>query len=222
MAKRYPLALWRIRKELTMSQHAQLSAQDIAGPITQLLTNLQGDQGHQWLGALKALNRKEDYWSHLKEVKTWQTVVAGEYRHFGDVLVAIADARCLLQVSQHYFSRMTFSRKGTETDLVEISVDELGLADGTRTEAVYRRAYEFGLRLCTREIALLLLLKSIRISLKEVLYFAMEGRVTTDTMRILSLGKMGGVPVLSQDSYHGHQGRGWKKSDRFIFVKPRP
>ena len=43
-------------------KNAPLTARDIHGPYMQLLTNLQGDNGQEWLDALKKLNRKENPW----------------------------------------------------------------------------------------------------------------------------------------------------------------
>lgn len=62
MAKRYPLALWRVRKELTMTRHAQLTVNEIRGPYMQLLTNLQGKDGRIWLQALNVFLRKGHPW----------------------------------------------------------------------------------------------------------------------------------------------------------------
>ncbi len=45
-----------------MSNHAQLTARDIHGPFVQLLTNLQGDNGREWLDALNRFLRKEPCW----------------------------------------------------------------------------------------------------------------------------------------------------------------
>lgn len=45
-----------------MEKHAQLTARDIHGPFMQLLTNLQGDDGQQWLNALNKFLRKENPW----------------------------------------------------------------------------------------------------------------------------------------------------------------
>jgi hypothetical protein len=43
-------------------KNAPLTARDIHGPYMQLLTNLQGDNGQEWLDALKKFNRKENPW----------------------------------------------------------------------------------------------------------------------------------------------------------------
>lgn len=41
-------------------KHALLTARDIHGPYVQLLTNLQGENGREWLDALKKFLRKEN------------------------------------------------------------------------------------------------------------------------------------------------------------------
>lgn len=46
-------------------KHALLTAREIHGPYTQLLTNLQGENGNMWLEALKRFNRKENPWSSV-------------------------------------------------------------------------------------------------------------------------------------------------------------
>lgn len=45
-----------------MSQHAQLTVNEIRGPYMQLLTNLQGKEGRAWLDALNKMLRKENPW----------------------------------------------------------------------------------------------------------------------------------------------------------------
>ena len=45
-----------------MERHAQLTAREIHGPYVQLLTNLQGEEGQEWLKALKRFLRKENPW----------------------------------------------------------------------------------------------------------------------------------------------------------------
>lgn len=52
--------------KLTMVKHAQLTARDIHGPYMQLLTNLQGDNGQEWLSALNRFLRKENPWEKPK------------------------------------------------------------------------------------------------------------------------------------------------------------
>lgn len=43
-------------------KNAPLTIRDIHDPYIQLLTNLQGDNGQEWLDALKKFNRKENPW----------------------------------------------------------------------------------------------------------------------------------------------------------------
>ncbi len=45
-----------------MSQHAQLTVNQIRGPYMQLLTNLQGKDGREWLDALNLFLRKQNPW----------------------------------------------------------------------------------------------------------------------------------------------------------------
>ena len=45
-----------------MLEHAQLTAREIRDPYTQLLVNLSGDNGDEWLAALKRFLRKENPW----------------------------------------------------------------------------------------------------------------------------------------------------------------
>ena len=49
-----------------MVVHAQLTAREIHGPYKQLLTNLQGDNGQEWLDALNRFLRKENPWEKPK------------------------------------------------------------------------------------------------------------------------------------------------------------
>jgi hypothetical protein len=45
-----------------MSKHAQLTVNQLRGPMNQLLTNLQGENGHEWLTAFNLFLRKEPVW----------------------------------------------------------------------------------------------------------------------------------------------------------------
>ncbi len=49
-----------------MTHHAQLTARDIHGPYAQLLTNLVGNNGEEWLLALNRFLRKENPWEKPK------------------------------------------------------------------------------------------------------------------------------------------------------------
>lgn len=49
-----------------MRGHAQLTAREIHGPYVQLLTNLQGENGSEWLEALNLFLRKENPWEKPK------------------------------------------------------------------------------------------------------------------------------------------------------------
>jgi hypothetical protein len=49
-----------------MVDHAQLTAREIHGPCTQLLTNLGGENGQEWLTALNRFLRKENPWEKPK------------------------------------------------------------------------------------------------------------------------------------------------------------
>lgn len=44
------------------TKHDQLTVREIRGPYMQLLTNLQGESGHEWLEALKVFNAKKNPW----------------------------------------------------------------------------------------------------------------------------------------------------------------
>jgi hypothetical protein len=204
-----------------MSLHAQLSARDISGPITQLLTNLQSEQGHVWLGALKALNRKEEFWSRLAEIKIWKTITLGYFPRPFNFFSGLEESGCRVQVSESYFRRMERCEQGVEVDLVKVSLTELGLAEGSGTDAIYRRANEFNLAFCSREMVLSLSLEARVLDLSNPLYFAMSGISITDSLEILALRKWDKVPVLFSTPLHKGRNQSWKATDRFVFTKPR-
>jgi hypothetical protein len=60
-------------------KNALLTIRDIHGPYMQLLTNLQGENGSEWLEALKKFNRKENPWStkEMNSLTEWFTTRKG-------------------------------------------------------------------------------------------------------------------------------------------------
>ncbi len=55
------------KRRLTVSkERAQVTVREIHGPYMQLLSNLQGEYGRDWLNALKRFLRKEEPWKRLQ------------------------------------------------------------------------------------------------------------------------------------------------------------
>lgn len=57
------------RKEVLAMESTQLALHDVCGPLTDLIKKLSGDDGEQWLFALKRFNRKEDPWAKQEVAK---------------------------------------------------------------------------------------------------------------------------------------------------------
>jgi hypothetical protein len=58
----HPAALRQTEGILTMTDHAQLTAREISGPLKQILTNLSGNDGRFWFGVYNRVHRKENPW----------------------------------------------------------------------------------------------------------------------------------------------------------------
>ena len=72
-----------------MGDHALLTARDIHGPYMQLLTNLQGENGEEWLKALNFFLRKEEAWFDETEFffRNKSVFTSPEFRSLVDVRI---------------------------------------------------------------------------------------------------------------------------------------
>ncbi|MEZ0209101.1 MAG: hypothetical protein ACAH17_02925 [Candidatus Paceibacterota bacterium] len=131
--------------------NAPLTAREIHGPYVQLLTNLQGEHGQEWLDALKRFNRKENPWASLY-LKRSQRFDPNALR----VKLGFADDQYWTIISQVDFSLETFS----EVKLTSVKLQNLPTKQHFKGEKGYGRlkeiAEEKGWTLLDAEIAIAL------------------------------------------------------------------
>ncbi|MBP7770526.1 MAG: hypothetical protein KA066_01285 [Candidatus Pacebacteria bacterium] len=155
--------------------HAQLTARDIHDPYSQLLVNLQGNDGRVWLDALKVFLRKENPWpKRASEYQVWKTVTTGgrttEVWHRVlkenkiDVDMEIGDFD---EVKMH-------SPKRFEADLVRLAVSELGFPSPVFYRQAIKRATSLGFTLCSVEHALALRLAYLDQPVGESVYVPIQ------------------------------------------------
>ncbi len=123
-----------------MSNHDQLTVRDIRGPYMQLLTNLQGENGREWLDALKVFNSRKNPWteSTSSEDDCWHKIntlvtIMKEGNQLHQAL------RSLAGVLQHWFS-IASSTDGIENSAsldyimraVEVAIEDLGVYESRK------------------------------------------------------------------------------------------
>jgi hypothetical protein len=118
-------------------------------------------------------------------------------------------------------SRFRHERTERSVELVRVSLNDLGLAQGPSLAEVYRRAAQAGLELCPPEVAIALRLSYDDQPLGEFLHAAMEpvatyGRAPT-TLTLANART--GLLLVGNDGHADFRVHG---SWRFVFALPRP
>ncbi|MBI2099358.1 hypothetical protein HYT45_03025 [Candidatus Uhrbacteria bacterium] len=152
----------------------------------------------------------------------WKTL------RLGTGLKTAADFRGALQDSGHRIGEWASDILGKcsfkasliemEVDLVVTTVAELGFKNGATRENIYKRALEFGLKLCPPEVGPQLRLQYTDQPWGEWLLIGMEPIAASGGyLRVFSVVRDDGGLWL--DSYFGYPGSVWYGSDRWVFVR---
>jgi hypothetical protein len=132
-----------------MFTHAQLSAHDIRGPISQMLANLDGPEARKvWLPALKRMLRKENPWDGKPLFAPFKTVRTGQFTAATHMFALLKDQGFTVnKPAQLVFTQpeVIFSSEVREYDLVTFQPEELGLEDPHYTE-LYQAVLMHGLQ----------------------------------------------------------------------------
>jgi hypothetical protein len=99
------------------------------------------------------------------------------------------------------------------TDLVRLSVEDLGFPQGATTDEIYERAQQYGLELCPAEVG-----PHLRLSYSgdDMMFIAMKQISDRGGYpNIFFLGRDGAGLWL--DAYYALPGRGWNGSSQFVF-----
>lgn len=157
----------------------QLTIREIHGPYMQLLTNLQGDKGREWLTALNKFLVKENPWpKRAQEYQVWRTITVGQYRSVQSYRDLLKSHRIRLEEGTLKFLESAFQpiEKRTPVDLVQLTLSELGLKGSVfYYRQVVAQGIRLGFQLCSVETALALRLDYLEQPARESLNVAVHG-----------------------------------------------
>jgi hypothetical protein len=161
---------------------------------------------------------------HIADLPVWKTVTIGIWRNANSYRDALDVAGMKIGDSaDEIIGRPAFRYEQTERsiELVRVSLNDLGLAQGVSLAEVYRRAAQAGLELCPPELAIALRLSYRDQPLGEFLNVAMEPVATyRRALTTLTLGNAGtGLLLIGGDGRPDFKVHG---SWRFVFALPRP
>jgi hypothetical protein len=93
----------------------------------------------------------------LKDCKKLATVILGKYPTTAKLRTALDAASCKVSDwAGDFLAKTPISKKQTELDLFEVTVAELGFANGATRADIYRRAQELGFTVAPAEAGALL------------------------------------------------------------------
>jgi hypothetical protein len=115
-------------------KHAPLMAREISGPFMQLWTNLQGDNGHEVLSALKKFNRKENPWPS-------GVIAIDRTTPFKPTTFLVDNSyHSKLSAKLHKYSLVKMDKKSL--DLTEVDLSKVTFENGLQGEEKYISDYE--------------------------------------------------------------------------------
>jgi hypothetical protein len=87
-------------------------------------------------------------------LNVWKTVRRGNYKSAAELRQAMKDSRIAFEVNgaDEMFDKVTFPQTQEEMDIVDVSIEELGLDKESSLQDVYNRAFEHGLELCPADL----------------------------------------------------------------------
>jgi hypothetical protein len=210
-----------------MGDHALLTAREIHGPFMQLLTNLQGSDGPEWLDALKRFNRRENPWPVLeaKDTPVFCEVTLGlctPQDYESDLLIARA-IRATFDGAREYLKRATPLTIPTVVKVAVVSLRQLGFSHEVPGEVAWKRASELGFKLCPIETAPALLLQHRELVVGKRIYFSRNLMMQMHERSIFvirphDMHPSDGRPTLERTFMHTYQS--YVPRDLFAFIKP--
>ncbi|HEY9586269.1 MAG TPA: hypothetical protein VJJ27_01345 [Candidatus Paceibacterota bacterium] len=158
----------------------------------------------------------------VSQFPVWKTVSLGTgLKTADDFRSALKQAGYLVGGwANDILGKPAFSVAGdvSEVDLVNVSVAELGFANGAMRKEIYDRAMELGLGLCPSEVGPQLRLQYKDQPNGEWLIVAMEPIADSDgDLGVFDLGHDGNGVWLNR--HRGHPDSGWDAGNRFLFVR---
>jgi hypothetical protein len=152
----------------------RLALSDVRGPLTDLLTKIDGENGGVWLRELNKFLRKEKTWENWPP-KIFITIDIGTYKDLETLYQALTGSGILVgNVALTLFDKMRLCKSRKSLDLVVVSVKELGFSSGASIEHILETGNNFGLDLCPAEVGPQLLLQCSDLPAGEELLIAMK------------------------------------------------
>lgn len=194
------------------------------GPVHDLIEKMTGKNGNEWFEAFKKFLRKENPWGPIRDWKVWKTIKLGTGPKTAEDFIKALEAYGYKASDwvKDLLSKAAFlasvALQEIEVDLVNVSVAELGFADGAYLKDIYKRALELGLSLCPAEVGPQLRLQYKDQPKDEWLRIAMEAIADSDTfLRLFQVERDSDDLDLNGD--HGYLDHFYRGSSRFVFVR---
>lgn len=131
------------------NEHAQLLARDTNGPVIQLLRNLQGPNGIEWLAATNRFLRKENPWPLYEppEIKLWKSLNLRQYATYKILYSVLRRAQFSLDSTIHAWESgdIEVKPKTSRLKITKISVYDLGFRVGGTFLSILTQARSLGL-----------------------------------------------------------------------------
>lgn len=149
----------------------------------------------------------------------WKTIKLGTEKTPDEYRKALKEAGYRIgDWANDILNKVVVSAQVSEVDLVNISVGELGFAEGAQYQDICARAVEMGSELCPAEVG-----PALRLTYKdqppdEWLRVAMEAIVELEGYRGI-FAVDGGYGGLWLHGGRGHPGIVWDADERFLFVR---
>ncbi|OGL74276.1 hypothetical protein A3C96_00415 [Candidatus Uhrbacteria bacterium RIFCSPHIGHO2_02_FULL_60_10] len=192
---------------------------DARGPLNDVTDKLSGEDGDLWLAAFKRFLRRENPWTSVGKLVA--TVVLGTYPTAAKLREALeAAGHKISDWAGDILAKTPISKEKAELDLFEVTVAELGFAQGAARADIYRRAVELGFAVVPAEAGALLRLQLGSQVKGERLLIGMEplaGRSGDPDVFDVERGG-GGSWLYASD---GGAGSVWSPGDRWVFGRAK-
>ncbi len=157
-------------------------------------------------------------------MKVWKTIKIGTHKNVAELKKSILDAGFRIgSWAKDVLDSpaFTLAPKESRTDLVRVTVGELGFPKGADRKEIYRRALEVGLALCPLEVGPQLRLQYPDQTTKyESLQIGMEPQKDSQGHESEFRVVHAGDDFLWLAGDHRHPDDFWEADEEFIFVKP--
>jgi len=194
----------------------RLTLSDVRGPLTDLLSKLEGKGGEVWLQGLKKFLRKENPW---EKPETFRTIEIGTYEDVESLRKDLEESGAQIGTwARDILNKTELSQSKQSLDLVVLSVKELGFPEGAQYQDICKAAESRGLDRCPAEVGAQLRRQYQDQPEGEWLIVAMEPiRDSDGDPDLFVVERDGGARWLSASD--GSPDSFWNAHFRFVFVR---